>query len=456
MKPVVAIIGRPNVGKSTLFNAIAKKNIAIIHDMPGATRDRNYKDILRGGRELILVDTGGFETETEDAMARLVKENTTAAIEEADIIIFLMDGRDGLQFGDMEIADILTKTMKPVIYVVNKVENSKIQDNVVDFYRLGIEQIHTVSAKNRTGVKDLMETVCSRIPEQKQKSSELDETVVSIIGRPNVGKSSIINRLLGSERLLVSDFAGTTRDPVDSMVKYKERYIRFIDTAGIRKKARISFNLEKFCVFHSFRCIERSSICILVIDARDGVTTQDAKIASQIHERNRGCIIAVNKWDLIEKDEKTHDRLVRQIYSELPFIDFAPLVIMSALTGHRVRKIFDIIDQIRTTYNMRIATPVLNKGITDILSRKPPPRGHSGNTKVYYATQVITAPPVFKIFTNNPESFTLSYRRYLERSMRDKFGFRNTPVCLQFSRKQTEKHEARRRMRKTGGRAGKL
>lgn len=448
MKPVVAIIGRPNVGKSTLFNAVAKKNIAIIHDMPGATRDRNYTDITWEDKSLILVDTGGFEPETEDDMARLVRENTTAAIEEADIIIFLMDGRQGLQFGDMDIAGILKKTMKPVIYTVNKVENQKTQENVADFYRLGVDPIFTVSAKNRTGINELMASVCSLITEQKQTVTEIDETVVSIIGRPNVGKSSIINRLLGSERLLVSDYAGTTRDPVDSIIKYNQRHIRFIDTAGIRKKARISFNLEKFCVFHALRSIERSTLCILVLDAQDGVTAQDAKLASLIRERYRGCIIAVNKWDILEKDDKTHDRFIKQIRSELSFIDFAPVVIMSALTGHRVRNILDIIEDIRTGYHMRIATPVLNKGISDIVRSKPPPRGGKADTKVYYATQVITAPPVVKLFTNNPECFSQSYRRYLERSIRDKFGFKNTPVCLQIAKRQnTEGQRDRRKKR---------
>ena len=429
-KPIVAIIGRPNVGKSTLFNALAKKNIAIVHDLPGVTRDRNYIDVTHDEFSFTLIDTGGFDPGTDDAMGRLVQEHARVAVEEADLIIFLMDGKEGLMYGDEEIALILQRSKKPVLYAVNKVESLADETNLAEFYRLGIEPLLSVSAKYRQGITDLMHEVSTRIPEAQADESSQDEIVVSIIGRPNVGKSSFINKLLGYERLMVSAAAGTTRDPVDSLFRFNNQSIRFIDTAGIRKKSTISYSLEKYCVVQALKSINRSSICMLMLDASQGVTTQDAKLAAQIYDRNRACILVINKWDLLEKDNKTHDAFTKQVQSELAFIDFAPVVTVSALTGLRVRKILEIIIEIGRVYEKRVSTPELNRGLKEIFNTNPPPRGRSSKTNIYYATQVETKPPAFKLFTNNVEAFPDNYRRYLERSIREQFDFQGVPICL--------------------------
>ncbi len=440
MRPIVAVVGRPNVGKSTLFNAIARKNIAIVHDLPGVTRDRNYTDVAWDTYLFTLVDTGGFDPGLEDDLAPLVKEQVHIAVEESDLIIFLMDGRQGLQHGDYEIARILSKTDKSVLYVVNKVESDAIRENVTDYYRLGVDKILTVSAKNRQGITDLMDEICMLIPESTPEVFSENETVVAIIGRPNVGKSSLINRIIGQRRLAVSQKAGTTRDPVDSLMRYHSHTIRFIDTAGIRKKSRIDFSLEKYCVFKALKSIIRSEICILVIDAAQGVTVQDAKLAAEIYDRNRACILAINKWDLIEKNTKTYDAFIQQVQSELAFIDFAPIVTISALTGQRVRKIMDIICNIGNSYIKRVDTPALNKALKAIYERHPPPRGRGTIPRIYYAAQVDTAPPTFKLFTNKPSSFPPHYRKYLERAIREKFDFHGAPICLRIiQRKSTTK-----------------
>lgn len=439
MKPIVAIIGRPNVGKSTLFNTIVRKKIAIVDDLPGVTRDRNYADAGRGESVFTLVDTGGFDTSTQDDLAHLIKEHAHMAVEEADVIIFLMDAREGLLSGDQEIARILQRSGKPVLYCVNKVENRKTEDNIADFYRLGADAVFSISAKNRIGISDLLDEVFKHIPECNEKDGSQDEVVVSIIGRPNVGKSSLINKILGRERLVVSDKAGTTRDPVDSLIRYNNKTIRFIDTAGIRRKSRISYRLEKYCVFQALRCISRSSFCIFMIDAAEGVTAQDVKLAALIHDSYRACILVVNKWDTIKKDDKTHDKFIKKIRSQLPFIDFAPLVVVSALTGLRVRKILDIIEEVGITYEKRVPTPQLNRELQSIYGGRMPPRSRGTTTRIYYATQVSTRPPIFKLFTNNPKAFSRPYKKYLERSIRERFGFERSPVCLQFAKKSKDK-----------------
>lgn len=433
MRPIVAIIGRPNVGKSTLLNRIARKNIAIIHDVPGVTRDRNYVDVTWDERSFTLVDTGGFDPVTKDHFTNLVKEQTQLAVEEADLIIFLLDGKEGLLYGDLEIARILQKTEKPVLYVVNKVENRKTEENLSDFYRLGADNIMTVSAKHKQGISDLLNEIYRFIPQYPADGFTKDETVVSIIGRPNVGKSLLVNKILGYKRLMVSDQAGTTRDPVDSIIRYNKKTIRFIDTAGIRRKGRRGYSLEKYCIFQALKSINRSSVCILMVDASQEVTTQDVKLAAEIYEKNRACILVLNKWDLIEKNDKIYDTLIKKIRSNLAFIDFAPAIVVSALTGQRVRKILDIIDEVGITYKKRVPTATFNRQLKAIYNRNPPPRGRGKITKIYYATQVSTAPPTFKIFTNQPQAFPTHYRKYLERSIREKCGFKGAPVCLQIS-----------------------
>ncbi|MBN2109197.1 MAG: ribosome biogenesis GTPase Der [Deltaproteobacteria bacterium] len=432
-KPVVAIVGRPNVGKSTLFNTLAKKNIAIIDDLAGVTRDRNYVDILWDDYSFTLVDTGGFDPDVDDELALLVQEHARLAVEEADIIIFLMDGKQGLLYNDIEITRILQKSGKPVIYAVNKVEKAVDEQNSVDFYRLGVKQVVPISAKNRLGIQDLMTAVCAYAAPGRESAESEEETIVSIIGRPNVGKSSLVNKLVGYNKHMVSSIAGTTRDPVDTIIKYNQKAIRFIDTAGIRKKSRMSYSLEKYTALQALRSINRSSICILMLDAAQGVTTQDAKLAAEIYDRKRACIILINKWDLIEKETKTHEAYVNTVRAGLSFIDFAPIITASAATGLRVRKLFDLIEVLGAGYSRRVATSEVNRGIEQIYDQNPPPRGPSHRTRIYYASQVATAPPTFKIFTNHTEAFQPSYLRYFERAVRERFGFEGLPIRIEIA-----------------------
>ncbi len=435
MKPIVAIIGRPNVGKSTLFNTLARRNIAIIDDVPGVTRDRNYTDISREGCSFTLVDTGGFDPGTGDDLGCRIQDHARVAVEEADVIIFLMDALQGLMPGDIDIARVLHKSKKPVLFVVNKAEGGTGQNAIPDFYRLGVEDLIDISAKYRNGIGDLQAALSNVLPESEVAESRADETVVSIIGRPNVGKSSFVNRLVGFERTMVSDTAGTTRDPVDTVIRYKGQALRFIDTAGIRKKNKISYKLEKYCIVQALRSISGSSISILMLDAGQGVTTQDEKLAARIRERNRACIIVVNKWDTIKKESGTHDEFVRTIRNELAFVDYAPIVTVSALTGMRVRNILDILHRIGPLYRKRVQTAELNDAIAEIVRKNPPPRGPSRATKLYYGAQVSAGPPVFKLYANNPASIPQHYERYIERALRERFGFEGVPLCLQFSRR---------------------
>ena len=432
-RAVVAIVGRPNVGKSTLFNTLARRNIAIVHDLPGVTRDRNYIDILWDEYAFTLVDTGGFDTSIDDELSQLTQEQARIAVEEADIIIFLMDGKEGLQHSDIEITRLLQKSQKPVVYAVNKAEKQVDEAGSVDFYRLGVDRIFPISAKNKLGISELMASVCAyAIPGQTVGARE-QETVISIIGRPNVGKSSLVNKLLGYNKHMVSSIAGTTRDPIDTLITYNRKIMRFIDTAGIKKKSRISFGLEKYTAFQALRSINRSSICILMLDASQGVTTQDMKLAAEIYDRKRSCIILVNKWDLVEKETKTHEAFVEKVRADLPFIDFAPIMTASAVTGLRVRKLFELIEKLGEGYARRIATSEVNRGIEQIYSQNPPPRGRTTRTRIYYASQIETAPPTFKIFTNHPDAFQPAYLRYFERALRERFGFEGIPVCLDIS-----------------------
>jgi len=439
MIPVVAIIGRPNVGKSTLFNAIARRNIAIVHDLAGVTRDRNYADVTFDSHSFTLIDTGGFDPAGEDNFTRLVREQATFAIDEADLIIFLMDGTEGLLHSDQDIARQLLKSGKPVLYVANKVEGRIIEDGLVDFYRIGAEKIHAISAIHRSGIQELIDTICSNIPAAQPLNADEDEIVCSIIGRPNVGKSSLINRLIGEERFMVSEQAGTTRDPVDTLMRYHGQTIRFIDTAGIRRKSTMGYKLERFCDLMALKSINRSAVCILMIDATQGVTTHDARLAAQIYDRSRACIVAVNKWDLLEKQDKSYEHFIKEVRAKLAFIDFAPVIALSALTGQRVRKILDMIVDIGQRYQVRISTPEVNRAIEEICGQHQPPGSGNRRTKIYYATQFANAPPVFKIFTNNPKAFTKPYLKYLERTLRERFRMDCIPLCLQVCARSQKK-----------------
>jgi len=344
-----------------------------------------------------------------------------------------MDGKQRLLHNDIEITLILQKSRKPVIYTVNKVEKTIDEQNSVDFYRLGVERVVPVSAKNRLGIQDLMTAVCAYAAPGQESAAGEDETIVSIIGRPNVGKSSLVNKLVGYKKHMVSSIAGTTRDPIDTLIKYNQKTIRFIDTAGIRKKSRMSYSLEKYTALQALRSINRSSICILMLDAAQGVTTQDAKLAAEIYDRKRACIILINKWDLIEKETKTHEAFVNAVRSDLSFIDFAPIVTVSAVTGLRVRKLFDLIETLGAGYSRRVATSEVNRGVQQIYDQNPPPRGPSHRTRIYYSSQVATAPPTFKIFTNHTEAFQPSYLRYFERAVRERFNFEGLPIRIEIA-----------------------
>ena len=440
MNPVVAIIGRPNVGKSTLFNAIARRNLAIIHDLAGVTRDRNYTDITLDSHAFTLIDTGGFDPAGEDDFTRLVREQATFAIDEADLILFLMDGTDGLLHSDLDIVRQLQRSGKPVLYVVNKVEGRNVEDGLADFYRIGTDTIHAISALHRTGMPDLLDAICSHLPEGTPYEQTEDEIVCSIIGRPNVGKSSLINRLIGEERFMVSTQAGTTRDSVDTLMRYHGQAIRFIDTAGIRRKSSLGYKLERFCDLMALKSISKSALCILMIDATTGVTTHDARLAAQIYERSRACIVVVNKWDLVEKKDKSYEHFIKEVRAKLAFIDFAPVIALSALTGQRVRKILDMILDIGQRYKFRISTPEINRAIEEICNHHQPPSSGNRRTKIYYVTQFATAPPVFKIFTNNPQVFTKPYIKYLERALRDRFSLDCIPLCLQVAGRAKKKN----------------
>jgi len=431
-KPIVAIVGRPNVGKSTLFNAIARRRKAVIDDIPGVTRDRNYAEVERDGRAFILVDTGGFETASDTALAKLIKEQAQLAIEEADAIIFLMDGREGLQPTDIDITRILQKTKKPVFYTVNKVESADLERNAAEFYQLGIELYYTISAKNKSGIHDLLEEVINCLPTVGVQDQPERETVVSVIGRPNVGKSSFVNRILGYERLLVSDQPGTTRDAIDTVFRYKNRPMRIIDTAGIRRKSRISQRVEKYCIMEALRAVRRSSVCLLLIDASSGVNDQDQKLASEIYAMRRACIIVVNKWDLIEKDDKSYDNFMASVYDQLPFLDFAPALCVSALTGLRVRKVLDAITDVERVYEQTVSTPEFNKFLKAAVARNPLPRRGGRTIKIYYGTQSGVKPPTFVLFSNAPGEVPAHYLRYMERAIRDRFDFTGSPIRIDF------------------------
>ncbi len=433
IKPIIAIVGRPNVGKSTLFNAIARRRKAIIDDMPGVTRDRNYTTVDWNGRAFILVDTGGFEIDAGSDIARLIREQTQMAIEEADAIIFLMDGREGIQPTDCDITRMLQKTSKPVFYTINKVESAAIEQNAVEFYQLGVARLYTISAKNRTGINDLIEDVITSTQEAPPVMEDSDaETVISVIGRPNVGKSSFVNKILGYERLLVSDQPGTTRDAIDTVFRYKNKNIRIIDTAGIRRKSRVSQRVEQYCIMEALNAIRRSTLCLFLIDAVHGVTDQDQKLAAEIYEMKRACVVVVNKWDLIVKDTTTHDNYVRAVYNRLPFLDFAPVICVSARTGLRVRNVLDLVERVEKTYKQTVGTGEFNRVLKSIIARNPMPRYRGKNIKLYYGTQVGIAPPSFVLFTNAPKQIPEHYQRYLERGIREQFDFSGTPIRLLF------------------------
>ncbi len=428
-KPVVAVVGRPNVGKSTLFNALAGEMISIVKDTPGITRDRIYADVTWLDKTFTLIDTGGIEPDSRDVILSQMREQAMIAMDTADVILFMVDVRQGLQDADSKVADLLRRSQKPVILVVNKTDDfGKLMPDVYEFYNLGIGDPVPVSAAGRLGIGELLDRVISYFPEDTGEEEEDSRPKIAIVGKPNVGKSSIINRLIGENRVIVSEVAGTTRDAVDTEVVRNGREYVLIDTAGLRRKNKIKEELERYMIIRTVGAVERADVAVLVIDAREGVTEQDAKIAGIAHERGKGVIIAVNKWDAIEKDDKTiykHTNRIREVLSYMPY---AEMIFISAVTGQRLGKLFDLIDMVIENHAMRVATGVLNEIMAEAVALQQPPSDKGRRLKLYYITQVSVKPPTFVIFVNDKELMHFSYTRYIENKIREAFGFRGTPL----------------------------
>ncbi len=440
-KPVVAIVGRPNVGKSTLFNALAGEKISIVKDTPGVTRDRIYADVTWLDKEFTMVDTGGIEPDSSDVILSQMREQAQIAIDTADVIIFITDVRQGLQDADSKVADMLRRSGKPIVLVVNKVDNfEKYMPDVYEFYNLGIGDPVPISAASRLGLGDMLDIVAQHFPEGSAQEEEDDRPRIAIVGKPNVGKSSIINRLLGENRVIVSDVAGTTRDAIDTEIIHNGKPYIFIDTAGLRRKSRIKEELERYSIIRTVTAVERADVVLMVIDAVEGVTEQDAKIAGIAHERGKGIIIVVNKWDAIEKNDRTmreYDKQIRQVLSYMPY---AEIMYVSAATGQRLVKLYDMIDMVIENQTLRIATGVLNEIMTEAVAMQQPPSDKGKRLKLYYITQVSVKPPTFVIFVNDKELMHFSYTRYLENKIREAFGFRGTSLKF-FIRERKEKEQ---------------
>ena len=428
-KPVVAIVGRPNVGKSTLFNALAGDMISIVKDTPGVTRDRIYADCTWLDMTFTLIDTGGIEPDSKDIILSQMREQAEIAIATADVILFITDVRQGLVDADAKVADMLRRPHKPVVLVVNKVDNfEKQMPDVYEFYNLGIGEPNPVSAAGRLGLGDMLENVTKHFDAAMLEEEEDDRPRIAIVGKPNVGKSSIINKIVGENRVIVSDIAGTTRDAVDTDIVYNGREYIFIDTAGLRRKNKIKEELERYSIIRTVTAVERADIVVMVIDATEGVTEQDAKIAGIAHERGKGVIIAVNKWDAIEKNDKTIYRFQEKIRETLSYMPYAEMIFISAKTGQRLNKLFDLIDMVIENQSMRIATGVLNEIMTEAVALQQPPSDKGKRLKLYYITQVSVKPPTFVIFVNDKELMHFSYTRYIENKIREAFGFRGTSL----------------------------
>ena len=428
-KPIVAIVGRPNVGKSTLFNALAGENISIVKDTPGVTRDRIYADCTWLDKKFTLIDTGGIEPDSKDIILSQMREQAEIAIATADVIVFIVDVRQGLVDADSKVADMLRRSRKPVVLVVNKVDSfAKYGNDVYEFYNLGIGEPVPVSAASRLGIGDLLEEVCRHFSDDAEGEEEDERPRIAIVGKPNVGKSSIINRLTGENRVIVSDIAGTTRDAIDTSIVHNRTEYVFIDTAGLRRKNKIKEELERYSIIRTVAAVERADIVVIVIDATEGVTEQDAKIAGIAHDRGKGMIIAVNKWDAIEKNDKTIYEFTKKIKDTLSFMPYAEMLFISAVTGQRLEKLYDLIDMVRENQNLRVATGVLNEIMTEAVALQQPPSDKGKRLKLYYITQVAVKPPTFVIFVNDKELMHFSYTRYIENKIREAFGFRGTSL----------------------------
>ena len=427
-KPIVAIVGRPNVGKSTLFNVLAGEKISIVQDTPGVTRDRIYADINWLDYNFTLIDTGGIEPESDNIILKSMREQAEIAIETADVILFMTDVRQGMD-DDAKVADMLRRSKKPIVLVVNKVDSfEKFMPDVYEFYNLGLGDPHPISGSSRLGIGDMLDEVVSHFNESAKDDTEDERPRIAIIGKPNVGKSSIINKLLGEDRVIVSDIAGTTRDAVDTEIVRNGREYVFIDTAGLRRKSKIKEDIERYSIIRTVSAVERCNVAVLVIDATEGITDQDAKIAGIAHDRGKGMIIAVNKWDAIEKNDKTIYKFTEEIRNKLSYMPYAELLFISAQTGQRLPKLFETIDAVIENHSLRIATGVLNEIMSEAVAMQQPPSDKGKRLKLYYITQVSVKPPTFVIFVNDKELMHFSYTRYIENRIRESFGFRGTPL----------------------------
>lgn len=430
-KPIVAIVGKPNVGKSRFFNYVVGQRISIVEDTPGVTRDRVYADTSWKDREFTLIDTGGIEPESEDIILSQMREQANIAIEVADVILFITDIRQGVTAADSEIAIMLKKAKKPIILVCNKADNyGEPPAELYEFYNLGLGDPHPISAANAIGIGDLLDEIYSKLPPKKDDENIEEEIKVAIIGKPNVGKSSLLNRILGEQRSIVSNIAGTTRDAIDSKFENEHGKYIFIDTAGIRRKSKVNEAIEKFSIMRTLLAIERSDVCLVLIDATEGVTDQDAKILGEAHEAGKGIIIVVNKWDAIEKDNNTLENYKKEIYNKISYATYAPIIFISAETGQRVNKLFSLINEVNKQNSLRISTSVINEVINEATLVVQPPTDKGKRLKILYGTQATTRPPTFVIFVNNKELFHFSYQRYLINCFRNNFGLEGTPVRL--------------------------
>ena len=430
-KPIVAIIGRPNVGKSTFFNYIVGKRISIVEDTPGVTRDRVYAEANWRGRDFTLIDTGGIESESDDIILSQMRRQADMAVEIADVIIFLTDIKQGVTAADKDIALMLKKSKKPIVLVCNKSDTfGKVPDELYEFYNLGLGEPYAVSAVNAKGIGDVLDAIYDKLPEQVEEEEDKNIIKVAIIGKPNVGKSSLVNKILGEDRMIVSDIAGTTRDAIDSEFENEFGKYVLIDTAGIRRKSKVNDNLEKYSVMRSLLAVERADVCILLLDAKEGVSAQDAKIAGEAHEAGKGIIIAVNKWDEIEKDNNTIENYKKEVYDKLSYLSYAPIIFISAKTGQRVNKLFEMINMVASQNALRVSTAVLNEVLSEAVTIVQPPTDKGKRLKIFYMTQASTKPPTFVVFVNDKELFHFSYERYLLNQIRKEFGLTGTPVRM--------------------------
>ncbi len=430
-KPVVAVVGRPNVGKSTLFNALAGERISIVKDTPGVTRDRIYADVSWLNHDFTMIDTGGIEPDSKDIILSQMREQAQIAIDTADVIIFMTDVKQGLVDADSKVADMLRRSQKPVVLVVNKVDDfNKYMTDVYEFWNLGIGEPYPISSTSKLGFGDMLDVVTSYFPDRSQEDEEDTTPKIAVIGKPNVGKSSLINKICGNQRLIVSNIAGTTRDAVDTRVRNNKKDYIFIDTAGIRRKSKIKEDIERFSIIRAVAAVEKADVIVLMIDATEGVTEQDAKIAGIAHERGKGVIIAVNKWDAVEKDTKTMKQTTDKIRQVLSFMPYALIMFISVKTGQRLNKLFENIDLVLENSRKRVGTGVLNEIITEAVAMQQPPSDKGRRLKIFYTTQVAVQPPTFVVFVNDKELMHFSYTRYLENQIRDAFGFEGTALKM--------------------------